>query len=324
LEIRPATRADLAALKPLFAAAFQAELPERDWIWKYHENPHSAVSAVALEGERALGFYGGWATRYRGAKGDLPGVSATDVMTDPSARALGQRGVFRSVGEAYCRLNAERGVPFYFGFPNDRHRIVGERVLGYRSVERAGQLRRALPLPPRPAGLLSRFRRTRIAVRPSTSFGGEHDELAEALHARDGWRSDRSRATLTWRFAARPGVPYRIHAALDPRGRSHGFGVLRVVMDRALVVDLQLVDEGSGVLADLLSALALDATSEGATSLVVRCPREGWLARRLGGELGFEPEEADAHFEVRALRTDFDLGREAPLFDYRYADHDVF
>ena len=48
MEIRPATRADLAALKPLFAAAFQAELPERDWIWKYHENPHRAVSAVAL------------------------------------------------------------------------------------------------------------------------------------------------------------------------------------------------------------------------------------------------------------------------------------
>ncbi|HKC25952.1 MAG TPA: hypothetical protein VKF32_14490, partial [Thermoanaerobaculia bacterium] len=181
-----------------------------------------------------------------------------------------------------------------------------------------------LPLPPRAPGLLSRLRRAHVAITRAAAFGSEHESLAEALHARAGWRSDRSRATLGWRFASRPGVAYRIHEALDPRGRAVGFGVLRVVMDRALVVDLQVLDEGSGVLPDLLSALALDAASEGAASLVVRCPREGWLARRLAGELGFEPEEADAHFEVRLLHPGFDLEREAPLFDYRFADHDVF
>src|SRR5262249_36133270 len=153
MELRAATREDLPALRALFAAAFGGELDEREWIWKYHEGPNPSRSIVAVDAGRALGFYGGWGTRYLGREGACPGASATDVMTDPAARGLGHKTLFKEMGEAYCRLNLEAGAPFYFGFPHERARIIGERLLGYRAVERAGQLRRALPLPKRRRGL---------------------------------------------------------------------------------------------------------------------------------------------------------------------------
>jgi len=324
LLVRTATRDDVETLKPVFRAAFGSELNEPDWLWKYHENPHAAVSVIACEETRALGFYGGWATRYRGEEGDLPGVSATDVMTRPDTRALGRRGLFRAIGEAYCRLNADAGIPFFFGFPNERHRIVGERILGYWSVEPTGQLRRALPLEPAARGILPRLRGRGVRVARVPDVGAGHDALAEALHARAGWRTDRSRRTVSWRFARRPGGFYAIYEAADSRGASVGFAAVRRVLERALLVDLQLLDERSGALGDLLRFAAEDQAASGAGALAIRCPREGWLSRRLREEFAFEPEPTDAHFEVRLLRPPFDLERAAPLFDYRYADHDVF
>src|SRR5205814_1602526 len=104
--------------------------------------------------------------------------------------------IFKEIGDAYCAANAALGIPFYFGFPNERHRAIGERLLGYRSVERAGQLGRALPLPPARRGLLAQLLRPRVSVRRVEDVSSGHDALAEALHARAGWRPDRSRAVV--------------------------------------------------------------------------------------------------------------------------------
>jgi hypothetical protein len=320
VQFRPATKDDLPALRMLFRAAFGTDLAEDDWLWKYHSGPNPSRSILALDGERAVGFYGGWGTRYLGAEGVFPGASATDVMTDPASRALGHKALFKEMGEAYCALNAEAGAPFYFGFPHERARIVGERLLGYRAVERAGQLRRALPLSP-PRGLLARFRRPRVAR--IARMGESHDALAEAVHGRAGWRTDRSRGVLSWRYA-RPGVEYRLYQETDTRGRSRAFAAVRLVMERALLVDLQAADEDGGALVDLLHGISADLAGTPATRLELRCPHNGGLAARLRSELGFLDEESDTHLEVRHLLPSFDLDRAAPLFDYRFSDHDVF
>jgi hypothetical protein len=304
-EVRAAVPADRAELLALFRTAFGADAAAEEWAWKYDRNPNPAVSAIAVVDGKIAGFYGGFGTRYRGADGDFPGVSAVDVMTDPAARRLGKHAVFRDLGEAYCRLNLEAGAPFYFGFPHERHRVLGERLLGYRSVE--------------PAGEWTRLRRARAAA----GLGAGHDALAEALHARPGWRSDRSRAALDWRFS-RPGVTYRVFARTGPRGASSAYAAVRVVGDRALLVDLQAADERSGAVLDLLDDVSAALRGSGAARLVLRAARSSPLARRLEAEGGFAPTEGDCHFEVRLLDTAFDLERAAPAFDYRYLDHDVF
>ncbi|HEV8267796.1 MAG TPA: GNAT family N-acetyltransferase [Thermoanaerobaculia bacterium] len=317
---RPAAAADRPGVLALFPSAFGAGADPEEWRWKYDRNPFQAASIVAVEGERVLGFYGGFATRYRGAEGSLPGVSAVDVMTDPDARSLGHRNVFRQIGETYARANAALGIPFYFGFPNERHRHVGERLIGYRPVEPAGERARSIPA----AGFVGRLRRRLFRVRVNERFGRSHESLAEILHARGGWRTDRSAATMSWRFFERPNVAYQVVELRSLAGRSRGFAAVRIVSDRALLVDLQLADESSGDLGDLLDAVSVSIAGGPARTLEVRSPSTLLLARRLTGEMGFVERASDCHFEVRPLDPGFDLERAARSFDYRFSDHDVF
>ncbi len=317
--VRPAVPADRPELLAVFRAAFQAEASADEWNWKYDRNPNPAVSAVAVVDGRIAGFYGGFGTRYRGSGGDFPGVSAVDVMTDPRTRKLGRQAVFKDLGEAYCRLNRDAGAPFYFGFPHERHRVLGERLLGYRSVEPAGEWTRPLGTP----GLLRRLRTRLRSVRASTGLSSAHDALAESLHARPGWRTDRSRATLDWRFA-RPGAAYLVSELPGPRGASRGYAAVRVVGDRALLVDLEVADEESGAVFDLLEDVAGGLLGTAAACLALRAARSSRLAQRLESEGGFVPAAADCHFEVRLLDEAFDLDRGARAFDYRFLDHDVF
>ncbi len=318
VKVRPATPADRPALLELFRAAFGAEASPEDWAWKYDRCPHSAVSVGAFDGEKAVGFFGGLGTRYRGREGNLPGLSAVDVMTAPSSRALGRRVLFQRVALEFFDRNGAAGAPFVLGFPNDRHLLAGERMLEYISVEPAAEWTRAIGS----SGFLARLRRRRLRHRRGPVVSKAHDALAEELHARAGWRTDRSRSTLDWRFA-RPGVSYDVHELLDGRGHSTAYAALRTVADRALLVDLQAADEDGGAVADLLDTIVEALAGTGARTLVLRAGSKSGLAAR-AAELGFAPAVSDTHFTVRPFHPAFDLVRAAPTFDYRFLDHDVF
>ncbi len=316
---RAATSADRPALLHLFSAAFGEAADPALWAWKYDEGPHRAPSAVALAEGRIVGFYGGWPTRYRGAKGDLPGAAAVDVMTDPAARGLGGGGLFAGLASAFSRLCREAGIPFYFGFPHERHRLVGERKAGYASIGPATQWAR--PLGSR--SLLGPIRRLLLRASVGDRVSPGHDALAEALHARHGWRTDRSRASLDWRYARHGGASYRLVEILDRRAASRGYAAVRLVGERALLVDLQVRDEASGDVADLLEAVR-GSLGGAALRLELRAPPASRLAARLEAEFGFVPEPSDCHFEIRPLDPSFDALAAGRAFDYRFADHEIF
>ncbi len=317
---RAATPGDRPALLRLFAAAFGQPADPETWEWKYDRNPHRFPSTIALLDGEAVGFFGGVGTRYRGAEGDLPGVAAADVMTHPDRRRLGRASLFVEMGLEFFRAAAEAGAPYVFGFPNERHRATGEKRLDYLSVEPAGQWTRPIGAP----GLLGRIRRRLLKGRAGEALSPAHDALAGELHAREGWRTDRSRATLDWRFSPHADARYVVVELLDPRGASHGYAVLRVVSDRALLVDLQTLDEDSGDLPDLLDAAEAALAGTPARRLVLRAPSRSLLAGRAEEELGFAPEPSDCHFEVRAFRPVPEVLRAARAFDYRFADHEIF
>lgn len=318
VEIRPAEASDRPLLLALSEAAFGSPASAAEWAWKYDRAPHRVVSLGAFDGERALGFFGGLGTRFRGASGDLPGLAAVDVMTAPSARALGRRTLFQELAEAFFRVNGEAGAPFVLGFPNDRHRLAGERTLAYRSVEPAAQWARPVARP----GLVSRLRRRFRRVARGASLSAGHDALAEILHARPGWRTDRSRATLAWRLA-RPGAAYDLFELLDGRGRSRAYAAVRILGDRALLADLQAADEEAGDAADLLDTVAEAYAGSPARTLVLRAGSASRLAAR-AAELGFSPIPTDTHFTVRALDPAFAVDAAARAFDYRFLDHEIF
>jgi hypothetical protein len=317
VEVRPAEASDRLLLLALSEAAFGSPASPAEWAWKYDANPHRAVSVIAVDRGRAVGFFGALGTRYRGAGRDVPGAVTADVMTHPDARRLGHRNVFSDVGRAYVTINARAGIPLDFGFPNERARRAEERLLGVKTIEPAGQLARALERP---------LRRTRLSfrrVQRCAALGAAHDRLAEALHAAPGWRTDRSAAALNWRLGARPGVAYELFHAVGLAGRPRAFAAVRVVGDRALLVDLQAEDVDGGALPDLLAGVAAEVTGR-ARVLEVRLPRHGALHARLAGELGFGEAVTDTHLVVRAFLSDVDPVAEGAAFDYRFLDHDIF
>ncbi len=317
VEVRTAEASDRPLLLALAEAAFGAPANPAEWAWKYDANPHRAMSVIAVDEGRAVAFFGGLGTRYRGPGRDVPGAATVDVMTHPDARRLGHRNVFSDVGRAYVTINARAGIPLDFGFPNERARRAEERLLGVKTIEPAGHLSRARERPLRRSRLS--FRR----VRRCAALGPAHDRLAEALHAAPGWRTDRSAAALNWRLGARPGVAYELFHAVDLAGRLRAFAAVRVVGDRALLVDLEAEDLGGGALPDLLAGVAAAVTGR-ARVLEVRLPRHGALFARLAGDVGFGEAATDTHLVVRAFRSDVDPVAEGAAFDYRFLDHDVF
>lgn len=317
---RAAAPADRPALFRLFEAAFGQPADPAMWEWKYDANPHPATSVVGLLEGEIVGFFGGVGTRYRGAGGDLPGVSAADVMTHPLHRRLGRTSLFVAMGLEFFRRAAGAGAPFVFGFPNERHRKTGERSLDYASIEPAAEWVRPLGRP----SLLGRLRRRFLRARAVDRLSRAHDALAEAVHSRSGWRSDRSRKALDWRFAPHAGAAYRLVELLDRRGASHGYAALRVAGEKGLLADLQLRDEGSGDLADLLDAAAEGLSGTAARTVVLRAPTWSRLARRAEEEFGFVRAASDCHFEIRPLDPSFDAPAAGRAFDYRFADHEIF
>lgn len=316
---RPARPNDRPAIFSLFRTAFKLEPDPADWSWKYDRNPRPAVSVVADDGGRIVGFFGAMGTRYRGADGDLPGASSGDIMTDSSVRVLGKSALFRELGNAYRDLNVAAGIPFDFGFPHERSGRVVERLLGYVRVEPCRETGRRLDAPP----LVGRLRRRFLRLREGTTFGAGWASFAERLHARPGWRTDRSADVVAWRLA-RPGFAYRAFQLLDLRGRCRGSAVTALRDDRVLLVDLQIADDGSSDLPDLVAGVHEALRGSPAGRLVLRSPREGLLARRLEEELGFREEPSDTALHVRAFVPGVDAAAVGRSLDYRFWDHDVF
>ena len=318
LLVRPAEKTDRPALFRLFASVFGAAPGPGEWEWKYDRNPERGASIAAFLDSEPVGFFGAFATRYVGDGREFPGTSGVDVMTSPEARKLGRHGVYRELGARFVLENRALGIPFYFGFPNERHRLVGERVLGFRTVEKAGLWSR-----PSAASRRSLLRRWLRPVREVERFPAAHDSLAESLKERPGVRTGRSARTLNWRFVDRPGVAYRLLEASGPGRSPRGYAVVRLVGERALVVDLQALDEASGTVPDLLDAASALAAAEGARSLELRASRRGLLAAR-AAELGLSELPSDCCLELIPVDPGFPLDPVIASFDYRYGDHDVF
>ncbi|MFI5120914.1 MAG: GNAT family N-acetyltransferase [Thermoanaerobaculia bacterium] len=319
VSFRPASEADRSAIFELFSVAFGSPADPDTWAWKYDRNPNPAPSVVAVADGRIVAFYGSFGTRYRGAEGSYPGASAADVMTDPKARRLGREGLFKSLVFEWYRQCQEAGIPFGFGFPHQRALLIGVKTGDYRVVEPVTEWVKPLA----PASPLSRLRRRFLKIVTGEAFGAPHDALAEVLHGREGWRTERSRAVLTWRYGERPGSPYRTWQLLDRRGRSRAYAVTRVVVDRVLLVDLQARDEQSGALADLLDAIADALRSEPVRTLELRAASRSVLAAR-APELGFSARASDTTLVMRTFPPDAGFERASRGFDYRFGDHEIF
>jgi hypothetical protein len=317
--VRPYHPDDFGALQRLFRRAFQSELPEELWRWKYERSPFRHLGVVGEKDGLVVAYYGGWVWRIRGAGHVLEALALNDTMTDPAVRMAGRHPILVPLHETVLSLAREQGVGWYGGFPNAHAARFGSRFLGYR-YERLLRLQASAEslVAPLSAGL---------SVKIGQTFGEGHDRLAGRIHALPGFRIERSRDVLNWRFHARPDRYYGVYE-VESRVGPEAYAVVSTVGPLALLVDLQAPGESrSPALAVLLSAVAADLVPRGISRLQTAVSKSSPLASRLTDGFGFAADEDENPFGI--LPTDPGAPPEAEgvtpaNFDVRWGDMDVY
>lgn len=285
--IRDATAEDAPGIRRLFERVFGSALSEEEWLWKFARNPDGWYGVVGVAEGEIVGHYAGWGARFLLDGGERLLYSVGDVATDPSARGLGRRGVYRAMTDAfYDRVGAD-GVPFCYGFPNPRALKVSERIVGSRTLFPVRLVRAAVdafPGPPPDAG--------------SGEFVDESfDPLWEAARHVLGHAAVRDRARVNWRFHARPTRWYRM-VWRKQAGEMLAWAALSAAADgTATVVDYVGREADGRDLPPLFAAAAAEARAVGATSLAF-WETPGGPGRRVIADL--EGERLGAGFPVIA------------------------
>jgi hypothetical protein len=255
-EIRPATAADAPGIRRLFARAFGKEMSEEEWLWKFERDPDGWFGVVALAGGNVVGNYAGWGMRFLLDGRETLLYSVGDVATDPSARRLGGRGVFRSMADAFYGVVGSRGVPFCFGFPSARHSEISHRLVGSRTLFPIR--RRLVPcerFPPPPADAVS-----------GELVGEGFDALWAASQRYLTHAALRDRTRANWRFHARPSRHYRM-VWRERAGATTAWAALSVTGEEALLADYLGLDPRGRDLPELFAAAAAEAVRMGANRL---------------------------------------------------------
>jgi hypothetical protein len=256
-QIREAVPADAAGIRALFERVFGAPMTEEEWRWKFERNPDGWRGVVGVVDGRIVGNYTGWGMRFLLDGEPALLYSVGDVATDPAARALGgRRGVFRAMAEAFFESVAA-GVPFCFGFPGARHRLVSERIVGSRTLfpVRLREVAADAFGPPPPDMGSGEF--------PPESF----DPFWETARRRLSHAAVRDRARVNWRFHGRPTRYYRMVWRIQS-GAMVSWAALCADGETATVVDFLSSEPDGGDLPALFAGVGEEARRLGARRLV--------------------------------------------------------
>ncbi len=130
MDIREVLDRDEEGIRELFAVCFNKTLSSEEWRWKYRAGPWGSAASVAIEQGEIIAHYGGIRLEFVSQDRTFRVFQSCDVMTHPRcrARALARRGAFACTGEHFFANNP---MDFAFGFPSERHAILGTKLLGY-------------------------------------------------------------------------------------------------------------------------------------------------------------------------------------------------
>ena len=302
LEIRPYRTGDEEAILACWNSIFpdpEKGIPSRDlewWRWFYMGNPVGGEPRImlALDGDKVVGQYAGCPLRaVLEGRGEALVVQAVDLMVRPEYRRLNppdegdqvtcftdlvrwkwkakrrKPGLFVHLGRRYYErwCGPDKDLMTY-GYAVPAWRI-GNKYLGYEVVETTEILFRetaSSSFEPRPGESAA------LEVVAMDRFGPETDDLWKRTAPEFRFALVRDSAYMNWRFADRPGSPYRIFLAREKKGgRARGIAVFRkhdfLVPGTGLIADW-LVPAGDGEAEEVLvGALEEEAVRTGSVFL---------------------------------------------------------
>jgi GNAT superfamily N-acetyltransferase len=283
---------------------FGHDLPMEAWKWKYQRGEEPTAYVAEKDGEVVCHF-GAWKRELAWRGKPKWGFDIVDVMCDPRHQG---RGLFRRTASAFIReLAAGRSLMFY-GFPGERHRRLGERVIGYRPIAPVHKIRRVLDAPPaRPsAGVLDGVPR-------------DWDLRVRNVEARFDFVARRERSYLLWRYVARPDRNYRIFT-LDG---VPSLAVVGIEGEKGYLLEFLVgtIEEGSA--RRLAEAVEHHCHAGGVREIEAWFPAWAWETRHLIETAGWNSETADHWFECLIFEQEPSPSWLAEHFYYSLGDYDV-
>ena len=306
--IRSYQPGDEKGILRLFATVFHHELPLAVWQWKYLRANEPPPVFIAEEDDEIVCHYGAIRQCLRWNKQNGIGWDSVDTMCHPRYQG---RGLFRRTVQAFIQTYGEGHSFLMYGFPGERHRRLGERLIGYEPIAPVYKVHKVIPMSPVPfpAGVVVMSR-----------VPDEWSNHWKLLEQRFGMIAKRDHQTLAWRYVERPDKRYRLLSI-------PGVPALAVVgfePEKAYLMEF-LLEEGNTAAAQvLMRAVESLCSTEGAETLEGWFPRFAWECGFLIGTGGCTGAVADNYFECRLFDSRLRASWLAEHFYYSLGDYDVF
>lgn len=216
--IRRSRPDDAPALSALFQLVFGHERPERVWHWKFFGHPVGAWSWVFEADGEIVAHCGAIAVRFSSEGRAILALQLVDFMSNPRyPGGLGAGGVFARMTTTMFRdILSRTDAKLLYGFPGERHRLVGERVLGYTTAGAIGELR-------------LQTRGDDVELRPLTPA-----DLSRFSGIPSRFHAIRDESLLRWRYLEHPVARYEI---LEASGASQCSAIVRRQGDEVFLME---------------------------------------------------------------------------------------
>lgn len=306
--IRPYLPGDELGIVRLFSAVFQHELSLATWQWKYLRNSDPPPVFVAEADKQIVCHYGALHKRLTWEGAEVGAWDIVDVMCHPHYQG---RGLFRRAAQAFIAQLCERQCIFIYGFPGERHRRLGELLIGYEPITPVYKLQKTIS---------SRSSSFPAGVVVLKSIPLDWDLYWRRLEKRFNLVAIRDRHTLMWRYLMRPEKRYRL---LTIPGVP-ALAVVGIELGKAYLMEF-LLEEGDEAGAQLL-LLAVESVchAEGVEEIEGWFARFAWECQFLTGPGGFCGSAAENYFECRLFDQRLHASWLAEHFYYSLGDYDVF
>lgn len=203
MEIRKAKESDEKGIRALFAESFGRELPLDEWKWKYKDSPWGSTAVVAVDNDKIVAHYGAIKSRFHFNGSVFDVFQPCDVMTHPKYRArfFTKKGAMVRAGEFFFSNNH---MDFAFGFPSERHAILGTKQLGYTEHKYVSVLKKHIDKKKFVLNLLISVTASWDSIKPF-----EIDILWDSIKDGYGLSIEKKSHYIIWRYKDNPVKKYK-------------------------------------------------------------------------------------------------------------------
>ncbi|NPD83643.1 GNAT family N-acetyltransferase [Lentimicrobium sp. L6] len=322
-KLRPYTSDDQEKVMELWELAFNHEMDQKVWRWKYHKNPFGYQIMLCLnEKEEPVVMYGGlpYKSFYKGQA--IRMVHMTDSMSHPAYRSTtqGRKGLFIQTAEHFFDVFA---VPpesvFYYGYPGIRAYRLGKLFLQYNEISQGVQFVSAdIEQVKNRSGY---FKKTRLVHSFDTTI---FNRIWNSLNWYYPFSISRNADFIKWRYFDHPTKKYLVFVSRNILHQPKAYGIIQINNKIATLVDI-LVKPRVDDIACLVSEITKELKKRGVTQIQSWLPPNHGVTQKLI-QIGFIAKKEPLGLTIvgRTFHKEIPLDHASKNMFFTMADGDLF